>query len=121
MQTAAFLVDLATWWLWAGAAIAALFLTIGIDRVDEDARGAYVFRALLIPAVLLIWPLVIWRWVVLERGRDRWALRHRPPRHAHLRVAVAMGVLIPVIFLGALLVRQTWPADYAPVLLEAPG
>ena len=63
-----------------GAIVAVLFLTFGIDRIDEDARGAYVFRPLMIPGVLVIWPLVVWRWLVLERGRDRWQKRYNPPR-----------------------------------------
>ena len=49
-------------WLIRGAVLAVVFLTIGIDRIDEDARGAYVFRPLLVPGILLIWPLVAWRW-----------------------------------------------------------
>ena len=41
----------AEWWLYIGAAVALYFLTFGIDRIDENARGAYVFRPLLIPGV----------------------------------------------------------------------
>ena len=48
-------------WASIGAVIAAVFLTIGVDRIDEDARGAYIFRALLIPGVVVIWPVVLWR------------------------------------------------------------
>ena len=56
MSNAALIIDIAGWWLIAGAIVAALFLTIGMDRIDEDARGAYMFRPLLIPGVMLIWP-----------------------------------------------------------------
>ncbi|MDU8943756.1 hypothetical protein [Ovoidimarina sediminis] len=61
MSGAALLVGIAEWWLILGAVVAAVFLLFGIDRVDEDARGAYAFRPLLVPGVLLIWPLVLWR------------------------------------------------------------
>ena len=54
----------------AGIGVAALFLFIGIDRIDEDARGAYLFRPLLIPAIVSLWPLVVLRWVRLELKRS---------------------------------------------------
>jgi len=94
--TAETLLTYAEYWLYAGAVVAALFLTIGMDRIDEDARGAYIFRPLLIPGVLLIWPIVLWRWVVLETGLENWRFRH------------------------SLSARQEFPTDARPVLLEAP-
>lgn len=51
------------------AAVALAFLTFGIERVDPAARGAYAFRPLLLPGLVLLWPLVLWRWRRLERGR----------------------------------------------------
>jgi hypothetical protein len=53
-----------------GVGVTALFLFIGIDRIDEDARGAYLFRPLLIPAIVSLWPLVALRWVRLELKRS---------------------------------------------------
>jgi len=70
MNTAEAIVGLVRIWFMVGALVAAVFLIIGIDRIDEDARGAYVFRPLLVPGILLIWPLVLWRWWVLETGRS---------------------------------------------------
>ena len=52
-----------------GIGVSALFLFIGIDRIDEDARGAYLFRPLLIPAIVVLWPLVVLRWIRLELKR----------------------------------------------------
>jgi hypothetical protein len=59
--------------LWAtpGALVAFAFLSVGIDRVDHAAVGAYAFRPLLIPGIILLWPLVVWRWAVLARNRER--------------------------------------------------
>ena len=37
-------------WGTIGAIVAVLFLFVGIDRIDEDAQGAYVFRPLLVPS-----------------------------------------------------------------------
>ena len=62
MTQAEALLEVLRIWASVGAVVAAVFLTIGMDRIDEDARGAYVFRPLLIPGVLVIWPLVLWRW-----------------------------------------------------------
>lgn len=121
MDTSATILDIATWWGWIGLAVAVTFLTIGIDRIDENARGAYVFRVLLVPAAILIWPLVLWRWIVLESGRDNWAKRHLPPRRSHGFAALAFAIAIPAIIITGVAIKQTWPADVAPVLLEAPA
>ena len=120
-MTGGMLITLAEWWLYIGAAVAAVFLTIGIDRIDEDARGAYVFRPLLIPGVLLIWPIVLWRWYVLETGQEDWAKRYRPGRSAHGKWWLIFGVIIPLIFLGAMILRQSWPGDFEPQRLEPPS
>lgn len=120
METAASMIAFAEGWIWIGAAVAVLFLTIGIDRIDENARGAYVFRVLLLPAILLIWPLVLWRWAILETGKDDWAKRHRPPRRSHGGAAILFAAAIPLVIVAGLAVKQTWPEDFEPVRLEAP-
>ncbi len=55
---------------WIGAAVAALFLLVGIDRVDPSARSSYAFRPLLIPGIVVLWPLVLLRWIRLERAPE---------------------------------------------------
>ncbi|PVB61915.1 hypothetical protein DCO57_09655 [Labrenzia sp. 011] len=67
MQTAALLIEIGRYYLIAGGIVAALFLVIGIDRVEPSARGSHAFRPLLIPGICLIWPLVLCRWYALER------------------------------------------------------
>ena len=52
-----------------GSVLAAAFLLWGIDRVDAAANGAYAFRPLLIPGIVLLWPVVAVRWIVLEWRR----------------------------------------------------
>lgn len=122
MQTAALLIEAVRWWGIAGAVVAMAFLAIGIDRVEANARGAYTFRVLLIPGILLLWPLVLWRWAVLEADRDDWHKRHAPPRRAHGRVWAVLAVAIPVLLVAALAMNQHWPADYAPKKIgEAPA
>ena len=46
----------------AGLAVAAAFLVFGLERCDASARGSYAFRPLLVPGLMLLWPLVIFRW-----------------------------------------------------------
>jgi hypothetical protein len=53
----------------AGAAVAVAFLLVGIDRIDAAARGSYAVRPILVPGLILLWPLVLWRWIALERAR----------------------------------------------------
>jgi len=108
-------------WLSLGAFVALVFLTIGIDRVDEDAQGAYMFRPLLIPGILVIWPLVLWRWYRYETNSEKWPNRYDPPRKAHMVVAWILPIAIVLVILTGLLIRQTWPTDYEPVQISAPG
>ena len=108
-----------TWYLYAGAAIAVPFLLFGIGRLDENAEGAWIFRPLLVPGVMLIWPLVIWRSIVLGRGEQRLD-RHVMPRRGQERAALALICGVPLIIIIAFAVRQDPDALAAPVLLEAP-
>jgi hypothetical protein len=52
-----------------GAGVAVLFLLFGLERVAEQARGAYAFRPLLVPGIVVLWPLVLARWITAERRR----------------------------------------------------
>jgi hypothetical protein len=68
MQVAQTIVMVAQAYAAVGAAIAAVFLLFGIDRIDPAARGTFSFRPLLVPGLLLLWPFVIVRWIALERA-----------------------------------------------------
>ncbi len=105
-------------WGGLGMLVAIPFLAFGMDRLDEDARGAYVFRPLLVPGIILIWPLVLWRWYILADGKDEWSHRYRPRRASHKWFAWLMPVAIVVIIVAGLSVRQSWPTDIAPVQLS---
>lgn len=118
MSAAATFLDFLSIWAMIGTGVAALFLTIGIDRIDEDARGAYVFRVLLIPGILVIWPLVLWRWAVLEMDKDVWHRRYAPPRKAHVKVAFGLIILIILTLTTGLSLRQSWPDHIAPERLS---
>ena len=57
--------------LWGapGVIVAVAFLAFGIDRIDSAATGAYAFRPLLLPGLIILWPLVVWRWAVLAKNQ----------------------------------------------------
>ncbi|NRB34439.1 MAG: hypothetical protein HRU31_06765 [Rhodobacteraceae bacterium] len=120
MTGAEIIVEAARIWLWIGAGVAVLFLGFGMAMVDEDADGAFAFRPLLVPGILLIWPLVLWRWGRLAMGSDDWAWRYGPPRAIHMAMAVGLSLAILAFLLGGALVKQSWPADSAPQQLSAP-
>lgn len=50
-----------------GGVVAAAFLLIGLDRIDPQAHGSIAFRPLLVPGIVLLWPLVAARWAALVR------------------------------------------------------
>ena len=118
MDVSAFIIAALGIWGYLGLTVAIIFLVIGIDRIDENARGAYAFRPLLIPGIIVLWPLVAWRWFQLERGADPWEARYRAPVRAHGVVAIVLAILLPAIFLGSLALRQTWPAGVEPALIQ---
>lgn len=48
-----------------------MFITIGLGRVELAARKAYLFRLQILPGLILLWPIVIVRWVALERSGEK--------------------------------------------------
>jgi fatty acid desaturase len=65
---AAMLIQIAEIYAMIGVGVAAVFLLFGVDRIDQSARGSIFFRPLIAPGVVLLWPLVLVRWLQLERG-----------------------------------------------------
>ncbi len=66
---AALIVHAVMVYLAAGALVALPFVLWGIDQVDPAAKGAYAFRPLLLPGLVLLWPAVAARWAALARRR----------------------------------------------------
>jgi hypothetical protein len=72
-------------YLGAGAAFAVAFVTTGVQRIDPVARdGTWGFRVLIVPGVMLLWPLLARRWAVGSVHPPREATAHR--RRAMARV-----------------------------------
>jgi len=54
-------------WLGVGLLVAVAFACVGTARVDPDARGATLgFKLLVIPGAMLLWPLVLKRWLTAK-------------------------------------------------------
>jgi hypothetical protein len=121
MTTAATLVLIVQIWGIIGAGVAFVFLAFGIDHVDEDARGAYVFRPLLVPGILIIWPLVLWRWWQIETQSAGWMQRYRPVRRSYGFAVIAMTAAILLLVVLGLNARQDWPAGIAPQQISEAG
>jgi len=100
----------------AGGVTALAFLAFGLTRVDPSARGAYGFRPLLLPGLILLWPLVLWRWAVLARGAARPSLGRRYAA-THRLIWTVLAVALPLLLLGTLALRQSGPLEAAPVRL----
>ena len=69
MEAARIVIEVLQYYGYVGLAVAAAFLLVGIERVDAGARRSYAFRPLLIPGCIVLWPLVVCRWIAAERGR----------------------------------------------------
>lgn len=52
-----------------GGLVAAAFVLVGADRIDPAAHGAWLARIVWLPGLVLLWPVVLVRWIVLERRR----------------------------------------------------
>ena len=70
METALLIIEIVKGYGAIGAVVAVLFLVFGVDRIDPSANRSLAFRPLLIPGVVVLWPLVLGRWFVLERQRS---------------------------------------------------
>jgi hypothetical protein len=62
VATAALVLDVVATYGAVGLVVGVAFLLVGIERMDQAARGAIAFRPLLLPGLVLLWPVVAWRW-----------------------------------------------------------
>jgi hypothetical protein len=69
---------------------------------------------LLIPGLVLLWPLVMLRY----RGPP--AAAPRDLCRAHWRIWFVLSAALPLLLIGALALRQNGPTEAAPVRLAPP-
>lgn len=118
MTIATFLIGFVQGWVLLGAIVAVAFVLFGMNAIDEDARGAVAFRPLIVPGIVLIWPLVLWRWWILTKGSDNWHLRHTPPRLIHGPVWTVLAIVLILTLGSAFALRQTWPAEVPSIQIS---
>ncbi|MEM6441203.1 MAG: hypothetical protein AAF763_16080 [Pseudomonadota bacterium] len=107
-------------WVWIGLAVAAVLVLWGAGAAEENARGAWAFRLLLVPGAVLLWPLVALRLGARLRGEAPGLAAHRPPRRAQDGAALLLALFVPTALGTAMAIRQDGPRHAAAVLLEAP-
>lgn len=55
-------------YLAAGLLFAILFVTKGLDKVDEGSHGAGIgFRIIIIPGCIVFWPLLLRKWMSMTK------------------------------------------------------
>lgn len=116
MTPAIVIVGLGQAWLLAGAGVGVAFLLLGLDRIDPAARGAYGFRPLLLPGLVLLWPLALWRWLAPSPAKEP-SLRRRHKR-AHAAIWAGLAILLPLTLTTALMLRRHEPPAPASLRLE---
>ena len=114
-ETFVFLIQV---WLGLGALVAGAFLFIGIGQVDEDAQDVFAFRPLLIPGILVIWPLVIWRWWMISTGKDINRHHKAAPRDTHGTVAILLAIILIATLFISFSIHQEQPVNVSPIKLE---
>ncbi len=80
-------------YLLVGAFVAFAFITFGLEGVDAAAREAYGFRILIYPGLVLLWPLVVWRWWSIVNGASD---KPRPVAH-HVRLHAFAWIFLLVM------------------------
>lgn len=124
MSAVELILGAATIWLIAGCLLAIGFPMLGVDRVLEDARGVYLFRVVVAPGIVLLWPIVLWRWHGHATGALDWRHDHQPRRRLAglLELAMAASLLVMLI-LAVVLARDSATARQPLRLSEmgAPG
>ena len=95
-----------------GAVVAGWFLIGPIER-DPMAAGAYAFRPLLVPGLMLLWPLVLWRLATTPAPA-------RAFRRAHRIIWLWLALLLPALVVGAMALRQNGPTEAPPLRLAPP-
>lgn len=66
-----------------GLVFAVLFVSVGVNKIDHQARGAGIgFRLIILPGVAALWPLVLSRWA---RGVSEPPAERNPHRARAMR------------------------------------
>lgn len=103
---------------YAAVGVMAAFVFVAFTlNSDPAAKGAYAFRPLIIPGLVLLWPLVVARWA----GWWRRPLE-RPSGDAvhHLVAWACIAVIVPALLVYAFVERRARPLEPATIQLSGP-
>ena len=54
----------------AGFCFALAFISRGVDKIDESARGSSIgFRLIILPGTLVFWPLLLAKWLQSSKSK----------------------------------------------------
>ena len=90
----------------AGVVVAVLLHAGGLVRIDPAVKGAgWWFRTLITPGLVALWP-----WMLMRRRGSAKGAVDRPfsaagLRRAHLGLAVALALLVPILVVLGLVLR----------------
>lgn len=102
-----------------GALVAAAFLLVGLERMVPAARGSYAFRPLIVPGLVLLWPVVAWRWAMGPGTGQRRAAR--PQQRSHAVIWAVFAALLPTILAISWMQRHYTVPVPASVRLSPPA
>ncbi len=108
-------------YMFLGLVAAAGLHAKGLHRIDSGTADAgVVFRLLITPGMVALWPLLLRRWRVAARSGPRFGEADRPRssarlRTVHLRLVTVTTVAVSVIFAMGLMARPGAPPSIATV------
>lgn len=110
----------------SGTAFAAFLQVRGLSSLDPGTRGTpVVFRLVLLPGMIALWPWLAWQWKNLARRRgfrpaEDLSVAPRRLRATHRLGWQALAVLAPLLLALALSQRPP-PIPRTPQFPRAPG
>lgn len=105
----------------AGVLFAVAFHAAGARRVDAGVAGAgFLFRLLITPGVIALWPVLARRWRMAAAGRGGPAPVDRPLsaegiRAFHRRLVLILLVVVPLAAAVGLAFRPARPQQVEPL------
>ncbi len=117
MLTAAYIViALTAAYLATGLMVGLIFVLGPIERREPGSRGSYAFRALLLPGMALLWPLVLKHWQTAPPTTVN--VRH-DRRHGGAWFVVALMLLL--VLAAALAQRASVPREPGSIRIGNAG
>ena len=101
------LLEIAAAYAGCGLLLAVVFLAQWCKTFDPSAAGGtWGFRALIVPGVVALWPVILVKVFTMRRGNDaETPIATETLRHHHGFAFIALAILGPLLFVVALIWR----------------